>query len=144
MQFIVWIIYKPSPRDFYRKLFKTNKRLPMTLYELVKKYKISKTLFIVYFTFCALIIYFFFNIFFSQKGLIKYFSLKQEIEKQEMQKHELRSKIDQKKNRVEGMNSNSLDLDLLDEEARKNLGHSSKNEIVIYDDEEKKKRGDKK
>ena len=35
---------------------------------------------------------------------------------------------------VDGMNTNSLDVDLLDEQARKNLGYVGKNEVVIYQD----------
>jgi cell division protein FtsB len=37
-----------------------------------------------------------------------------------------------KKNMVDGMNLESLDLDLLDEQARKVLGYAGKNEVVIY------------
>ena len=33
---------------------------------------------------------------------------------------------------VDAMNSDSLDIDLLDEQARKNLGFAGKNEVVIY------------
>ena len=35
------------------------------------------------------------------------------------------------------MSINSLDLDLLDEEARKDLGYAGKQEIVIYEEENK-------
>jgi len=38
---------------------------------------------------------------------------------------------------VEGMNVESLDLDLLDEEARRALGYSNKNEVVIYQNPKK-------
>lgn len=109
----------------------------MTLYQFVKKYNISKTLFLVYFIFFALIIYFSFFIFFGQKGLIKYFSLKSEISEQNLQKKGLENKIKEKKIKVEGMKPESLDLDLLDEEARKNLGYSSKKEIIIYEQDKK-------
>ena len=36
---------------------------------------------------------------------------------------------------VDGMNSNSLDVDLLDEQARRVLGYAGKNEVVIYQDQ---------
>ena len=39
--------------------------------------------------------------------------------------------IKQKKAAVKGMNRNSLDADLLDEQTRKNLGYIDENEIVI-------------
>lgn len=113
----------------------------MNLYQIVKKHNISKTLFIVYFTFIALILYFFGNIFFSQKGLIKYFALKQEISAQNLQKKQKINEITTKKRKVKAMSPNSLDLDLLDEEARKNLGYSNKKEIIIY---HKKQKNDQK
>lgn len=111
----------------------------MNIYNFVKKYNISKTLFIVYFTFFTLIFYFISCIVFGQKGLLTYFSLREEIAGKNMVKQELINEINAKKNKVNGMNIESLDLDLLDEEARKNLGHSNKNEVVIYKNEEEKK-----
>lgn len=104
----------------------------MKLYNFVKKYHISKTLFIVYFSFFSLISYFTFCIIFGQKGLITYFALREEISKKDFTKQELINEIEVKKNKVRGMSNESLDLDLLDEEARKNLGYSDKNEVVIY------------
>jgi hypothetical protein len=44
-----------------------------------------------------------------------------------------------KKNMVDGMSLNSLDLDLLDEESRKVLGYVGKNEVVIYQENLKEK-----
>ncbi len=79
-------------------------------------------------------------IIFGQKGLIKYFSLQQKIFDQSLTKQELINEINLKKTKVEGMNSESLDLDLLDEEARKNLGYSSKNEIIIYQENKQHKK----
>lgn len=109
----------------------------MTLYSLVKKYNISKALFVTYFTFLALILYFLLTAFFGQKGLVKYFSLREKIYDQSLQKKELQNVIKQKKNKVQGMKPESLDLDLLDEEARKNLGYSKESEIIIYKEKEK-------
>ncbi len=111
----------------------------MNLYNFVKKYNISKTLFVVYFTFFTLIIYFISCIIFGQKGLITYFALREEINNRDIIKQELINEVNAKKNKVDGMNVESLDLDLLDEEARKNLGHSNKNEVVIYKNEEEQK-----
>lgn len=111
----------------------------MKLYNFVKKHNISKTLFTVYFTFFALISYFIFCLIFGQKGLIRYFELRQEIANKDLTKQELLDEIVVKKNKVQGLSDDSLDLDLLDEEARKNLGYSKKNEIVIYKTDENKK-----
>jgi cell division protein FtsB len=104
----------------------------MTIYELVKKYNVSKTVFVSYFACFAVIIYFICCAIFGQKGLFSYFSLNNKIFKQDLVKQDLQNKMQVKKNMVEGMNVESLDLDLLDEEARRALGYSHKNEVVIY------------
>ena len=66
--------------------------------------------------------------------MVKYFQLKKELQKKELVKDALEDKIQNKQNMVNGMSVESLDLDLLDEEARKNLGYAGKSEIVIYDE----------
>ena len=48
--------------------------------------------------------------------------------------------MENKQNMVNGMSGESLDLDLLDEEARKDLGYAGKQEIVIYDEDHKVKK----
>lgn len=50
--------------------------------------------------------------------------------------------MEDKQNMVHGMSADSLDLDLLDIEARKDLGYAGKSEIVIY--HENKEQKDKK
>ncbi len=108
------------------------------VYNLVKKYRVTKLLFVSYFVAFSLIIYFILITIFGQKGLVQYFALKQQIENKEMVKEDLLNKMNAKKNMVDGMNINSLDVDLLDEQARKNLGYVGKNEMVIYQDNQKK------
>lgn len=110
----------------------------MTIYNFVKKHNISKVVFVSYFAFFAIIIYFLSCFFFGQKGVFAYFSLQQKISNQDLVKQELSNKMQVKKNMVEGMNVDSLDLDLLDEEARRALGYSNKNEVVVYQNSEKK------
>ncbi len=66
---------------------------------------------------------------------MKYFKLKRELQKKELVKEGLENKMQNKQNMVNGMSADSLDLDLLDEEARKDLGYAGKQEIVIYDEE---------
>jgi cell division protein FtsB len=109
------------------------------LYNLVKKYNINKLLFVSYFIAFAIIFYFIIITIFGQKGLVQYFALKKQIENKEIIKEELSEKLNVKKGMVEGMNTNSLDIDLLDEQARKNLGYVGKNEVVIYQDNDKNK-----
>jgi len=106
------------------------------LHNFVTKNNITKSLFIVYFITFAAILYFLIFTVFNQKGLIEFFVLKNQIENKEGIKQELSAKMQAKKNMVEGMNLESLDLDLLDEQARKVLGYAGKNEIVIYQDQQ--------
>ena len=100
---------------------------------------VNKLIFVSYFIALGLILYFSFFTIFGQKGLVQYFKLKAQIENKEIVKEELLDKMNIKKNMVEGMNTNSLDLDLLDEQARKNLGYAGKNEVVIYKKDQQEK-----
>ncbi|MBM5782800.1 MAG: septum formation initiator family protein [Pelagibacterales bacterium] len=108
----------------------------MFLYDFVKKHNITKLLFITYFSCLCLTMYFFFCTVFGSKGLIEYFSLRSKVIGRESEKRELLSKIHSKENMVNNMSLESLDLDLLDEQARKVLGYAGKNEIVIFQDQE--------
>lgn len=114
----------------------------MYIYNLVKKYSISKALFITYFTFLALITYFSLRLFFGQKGVLAMLDLKSQLENRDLVKKELINEIKNKKIKVDGMRSQSLDLDLLDEQARKKLNYSGKNELVIYEDNIKDNKND--
>lgn len=93
-------------------------------------------------TICA-VLYFFYYTIFGGKGIVKYFQLEKELHKKELIKNDLQAIMKNKQNMVDGMNLKSLDLDLLDEQDRKNLGYVNKNEIVIYDDEEDKPNNNK-
>lgn len=111
----------------------------MQIYQLVKKYDISKTLFITYFTFLALILYFTLKLFFGQKGLLEMIELQDKMANKDLAKKELINEIKGTKIRVDSMRDESLDLDLLDEQARKKLGLAGQKEIVIYKDNIQKK-----
>jgi len=110
-----------------------------SLYQFVKKHNITKPLFISYcIAFCVILYFTFFTIF-SEKGLIQLFVLKKQINNKENIKQELSDKMHAKKNMVDGMNVEALDVDLLDEQARKTLGYAGKNEVIIYQDNKPKK-----
>ncbi len=109
----------------------------MTLYDFVKKNNITKSVFISYFIGVTAILYFLFSAFFGSKSLIKYFELKKEITNKDATKQELMTKMQNRQNMVDGMNLDSLDVDLLDEQARKVLGYANKNEVVIYSEKKK-------
>lgn len=106
----------------------------MFLYNFVKKHNITKPLFVGYFIGFAVISYFIFCTLFGAKGYIEYLALQRQIANKENIKRDLVVKMQVKQNMVEGMNLNSLDLDLLDEQARKVLGYAGKNEVIIYQD----------
>jgi cell division protein FtsB len=108
------------------------------LFSLISKYKITKNQFLIYCIGISLIIYFIFASIFSQKGLLELFKLKQQVQNKDFAKKELISKMKLKKSMVEGMNIDSLDLDLVDEQSRRVLGYVGKNEVVIYQDQNQK------
>jgi len=110
----------------------------MPLYNFVKSHNITKTLFISYFIGFSVIIYFLFYAIFSSNGLIKYLELANKIKNKEVIEQGLLSKINEQEHQIKGMNINSLDLDLLDEQAKKNLGYIKKNEVVLYQEENNK------
>lgn len=109
------------------------------LYNFVKKHNITKLVFVSYFVAFVVILYFITIAIFAQKGLLEFLSLKKQIDNKEITKQELSNKMNAKKTMVDGMNLDSLDVDLLDEQARKTLGYAGKNEVVIYQDEMEKK-----
>ena len=104
------------------------------LYNFTKNHHITKPLFVSYFIAFFAIFYFLFLTFFGEKGLIEFFALKKKIAGKEIAKQELLNRMQAKKNMVDGMNMNSLDLDLLDEQSRKVLGYVGKDEVVVYQD----------
>jgi cell division protein FtsB len=99
---------------------------------------INKQIFITTCVCAALVLYFIFYAIFGDKGVVKYSQLKKELHNKELVKEGLENKMENKQNMVDGMSVESLDLDLLDEEARKNLGYAGKEEIVIYDEKNSK------
>jgi cell division protein FtsB len=80
---------------------------------------------------------------FGEKGLIEYYLLKKQVSQIELQKFELQDKIRFKKEMIKGMDYDSLDLDLVDEQSRKILGYVGKDEVVIYQEKNNKKSNQK-
>ncbi len=102
------------------------------LYQFVKKNRISKAAFLSFFILAALNLYFLCVAFFGERGLKKFFVLKQQNYDLEVQKSEINYILDNKKRMVESMSIDSLDLDLVDEQSRQVLGYVGKNEKVIF------------
>jgi cell division protein FtsB len=99
----------------------------------VKDLAIPKKLFISCFISFSAIFYFSSYALFGNKGVVKYFQLRRELQEKVVVRDNLHHEMQDKKNMVSAMNINSLDVDLLDEQVRKNLGYAGKEEIIIYD-----------
>ena len=83
--------------------------------------------------FLSLVLFYFaFHLVTGERGLLAYVKLKGEIENK---KHEL-SQIQEEKerlaNKVVNIRDESLDLDLLEEVARKDLGYAKEDEIIYF------------
>lgn len=107
------------------------------LHKLVNKFGITRHIFLTLVTTLTLLVYFAFYTIFGSKGVINYFTLNKELQKKELIKNDLYNKMQSKQSLVDGMSLKSLDIDLLDEQARKNLGYANKSEVVIYEEENK-------
>jgi cell division protein FtsB len=105
--------------------------------KLQNKLFINKQIFVAAIAaFCA-VLYFLYYTIFGQKGVITYFDLRQNLQEKQNQQNILKNQRQEQQNMVDGMRLDSLDLDLLDEEARKNLGHALEDEIIIYNKDSK-------
>jgi len=109
-----------------------------TLYNFVRKNRINKATFVSYCIAISMIFYFMFVSIFGEKGLMEYYLLKKQVSQIELQKFELQNKVRLKKEMIKGMDYESLDLDLVDEQSRKILGYIGKDEVVIYQENNKK------
>lgn len=101
--------------------------------EFIQELAIPKKLFISFFVAFSAVIYFSSYTIFGNKGIIKYFELRKQLHEKNLVKNKLYHEMESKKQMVSAMNIDTLDLDLLDEQVRKNLGYAGKNEVIIYD-----------
>lgn len=115
-----------------------------SLYDFVRKNRITKTTFIFYCIAVSLIFYFMLVSIFGDKGLIEYYQIKNQARNIEIEKTTLQNKIRVKHEMIKGMDYESLDLDLVDEQSRKILGYVGKDEIVIYQENQDKNNNHKK
>lgn len=86
-----------------------------------------------------LVFYFVFHAFSGKKGVFALSSMQKELLSKSKQLEEKRAKRIEIEHRVNLLKSDSLDLDILEEQVKKNLGFSKKNE-KIYDMSKKKKK----
>ena len=84
--------------------------------------------FLITFFIFIYLVYFFVN---GQRGLLKYFYLTKQAEEYNHTLANLKAENDYYIDRTKRLQPNTVDLDFLDEQARKKLGLIDKNEIVI-------------
>ena len=84
--------------------------------------------FLITFFIFIYLVYFFVN---GQRGLLKYFYLTKQAEEYNQTLANLKAENDYYIDRTKRLQPNTIDLDFLDEQARKKLGLIDKNEIVI-------------
>ncbi len=84
--------------------------------------------FLITFFIVVYLIYFLIN---GQRGLLKYFYLKKQKKKYNQILADVRIENENINDKIQRLKTNSIDLDFLDEQIKKNLGFIDKNEIVI-------------
>jgi cell division protein FtsB len=84
--------------------------------------------------FVALVLYFIYNIMGGDRGIIALFKLNKQHIKLEKEVKTLNSEKAVLQDRVSRLKSDSLDLDLLEEQVRENLGYAKGNETVYVDE----------
>ncbi len=80
-----------------------------------------------------LLIYFVFHSFYGNRGIIAYFTLSQRLQKSYSELESLRAERVELEHKVKLLRPESLDQDMLDQEARRILGIASPKEQVFTD-----------
>ena len=104
----------------------------------MNKSVILKNRVILYLSFLVtffIFIYLVYFIIYGQRGLLQYFYLSKQNQEYTQKLTKLTSENDYFSDRIKRLQPNTVDLDFLDEQARKKLGLIDKNEIVIILDE---------
>jgi len=100
----------------------------------MNKSVILKNKIILYLSFLTTFFIFIYLLYFlinGQRGLLKYFYLNNQAIKYNQTLVNLKAENNYYIDRIKRLKPNTVDLDFLDEQARKNLGLIDKNEIVI-------------
>ena len=100
----------------------------------MNKSVVLKNRIILYFSFLITFFIFLYLVYFlvyGQRGLLQYFYLSKQNQVYNERLSQLTSENQYLSNRIKKLQPNTIDLDFLDEQARKKLGLIDKNEIVI-------------
>lgn len=82
--------------------------------------------------FTILFTYFLYHTISGKYGFVSYLNMKYELSTKTQQLNQQEKELSHYRNKVDRMQSSSLDIELLDEQARKILGYANKDEAVIY------------
>lgn len=92
---------------------------------------IRKKIIFVNFVILLVLGYFIFHAVYGQRGILSYFKMSKNLESSIEELENLKSERLSIEHKVNLLKSGSLDLDALDEEARKILGYAKENEVVV-------------
>ena len=85
----------------------------------------------------CVICYISFHIFSGDYGVMSYMNIKKELIHKKIEYQNSLNETIKIQNKINGLKTDSLDLDLFEEEFKKNTGFISKNEIVVFVENEK-------
>ena len=89
--------------------------------------KVSSIIFIL-----LLILYVLYHLYTGNYGFKSYITKQNRINQKNIEFTKIENDVEDIKNKIENLQDDNLDADLLDEEIRKNTGYAKKNEIIIY------------
>ncbi len=79
--------------------------------------------------------YFIYHIFSGEYGIFSYKDVNKDIIREESILDKKRMEIEKRQNKINRLKNNNIDLDLLDEELKRNVGIINKNEIILFMDD---------
>lgn len=88
--------------------------------------------------FASISFYFAYHLVSGNKGLLAMMQLSSKLEEAHLRLDDVKMDRLKMEHKVKMLSPESLDLDLLDEQARRNLGHAKPNEIIYFLPEEEK------
>ena len=81
---------------------------------------------------CCIIFYLCYHIFSGKYGMMSYTTIQNDLVHKKIEYQNALNEIDKIQNKINRLKLNNLDLDLFEEEFKKNTGFVSENEIVIF------------
>lgn len=86
------------------------------------------------FTICLIcgVVYFVYHAFSGNRGIIAMIDFTYQLDQSKTELIDVRNQREALQHRVDMLRNESIDLDLLDEQARKMLGYAQENEVVIF------------